>query len=123
MKFSHHFQHDRSIRAKKVFSTKTKPKKELTMYKPTIIDLKSLNYPTVIDLRSDAVSHPTQRMRDAMANAVVGDDVFREVSVTFSVSKKVLFLVDILFVFLRTQPFKSLKINVLNYSEKRQVSL
>lgn len=47
------------------------------MYKPTQIDLKSLNA-NVIDLRSDAVSHPTQRMRSAMANAVVGDDVFRE---------------------------------------------
>lgn len=42
------------------------------MYKPTTIDLKSLNA-TIIDLRSDAVSHPTQRMRDAMATAVVGD--------------------------------------------------
>lgn len=42
------------------------------MYKPTKIDLKSLNA-TIIDLRSDAVSHPTQRMREAMANAVVGD--------------------------------------------------
>ncbi len=29
-----------------------------------------------IDLRSDTVSHPTQEMRDAMANAVVGDDVY-----------------------------------------------
>ena len=47
------------------------------MYKPTKIDLKSLNA-SMIDLRSDAVSHPTQRMRTAMANAVVGDDVFRE---------------------------------------------
>lgn len=60
-----------------------KSHKKLTMYKPTKLDLKSLNYPTVIDLRSDAVSHPTQRMRDAMATAVVGDDVFREVSETF----------------------------------------
>ena len=29
-----------------------------------------------IDLRSDTVTQPTQAMRDAMANAVVGDDVF-----------------------------------------------
>jgi threonine aldolase len=29
-----------------------------------------------IDLRSDTVSHPTPAMRHAMANAVVGDDVF-----------------------------------------------
>lgn len=50
---------------------------KFTMYKPTKIDLKSLNA-TVVDLRSDAVSHPTQRMRTAMATCVVGDDVFRE---------------------------------------------
>ena len=29
-----------------------------------------------IDLRSDTVTQPTQAMRDAMASAVVGDDVF-----------------------------------------------
>ena len=29
-----------------------------------------------IDLRSDTVTQPTQAMRDAMVNAVVGDDVF-----------------------------------------------
>ena len=29
-----------------------------------------------IDLRSDTVTLPTQAMRDAMYNAVVGDDVF-----------------------------------------------
>ncbi|XP_055306445.1 uncharacterized protein LOC129570757 [Sitodiplosis mosellana] len=33
---------------------------------------------TVIDLRSDAVSQPTEQMRRAMANAEVGDDVFGE---------------------------------------------
>lgn len=33
---------------------------------------------TVIDLRSDTVSHPTEEMRSAMANAVVGDDVYGE---------------------------------------------
>ena len=32
----------------------------------------------VIDLRSDTVTHPTQAMRDAMAKAEVGDDVFGE---------------------------------------------
>lgn len=47
------------------------------MYKATKVDLKSMNA-AIIDLRSDAVSHPTHRMRSAMANAVVGDDVFRE---------------------------------------------
>jgi len=30
----------------------------------------------VIDLRSDTVSHPTPEMREAMAKAVVGDDVY-----------------------------------------------
>jgi len=29
-----------------------------------------------IDLRSDTVSHPTPEMREAMANAIVGDDVY-----------------------------------------------
>ncbi|MDO9486397.1 MAG: GntG family PLP-dependent aldolase [Actinomycetota bacterium] len=32
----------------------------------------------VIDLRSDTVTHPTQAMLDAMAAAVVGDDVYGE---------------------------------------------
>ena len=32
----------------------------------------------VIDLRSDTVTHPTSAMREAMANAVVGDDVFHD---------------------------------------------
>jgi threonine aldolase len=31
-----------------------------------------------IDLRSDTVTHPTEAMRQAMANAIVGDDVFGE---------------------------------------------
>jgi threonine aldolase len=30
------------------------------------------------DFRSDTVTHPTQAMREAMANAEVGDDVYRE---------------------------------------------
>jgi len=33
---------------------------------------------TLIDLRSDTVTHPTDEMRRAMAAADVGDDVFRE---------------------------------------------
>lgn len=33
---------------------------------------------TTIDLRSDTVSLPTDRMREAMANAVLGDDVCEE---------------------------------------------
>uniref|UniRef100_UPI002ADDE6AB beta-eliminating lyase-related protein n=1 Tax=Thermoflexus sp. TaxID=1969742 RepID=UPI002ADDE6AB len=31
-----------------------------------------------IDLRSDTVTHPTPAMREAMARAEVGDDVFGE---------------------------------------------
>ena len=31
-----------------------------------------------IDLRSDTVSHPTPAMREAMAKAIVGDDVYRD---------------------------------------------
>ena len=31
-----------------------------------------------IDLRSDTVTHPTPAMREAMARAEVGDDVFEE---------------------------------------------
>jgi len=33
---------------------------------------------TTIDLRSDTVTHPTRKMREAMAAAVVGDDVYGE---------------------------------------------
>lgn len=33
---------------------------------------------TIIDLRSDTLSQPTEQMRTAMANAVVGDDVYGE---------------------------------------------
>lgn len=32
----------------------------------------------IIDLRSDTVTHPTEAMRDAMRNAVVGDDILGE---------------------------------------------
>lgn len=32
----------------------------------------------VIDIRSDTVSQPSKRMREAMANAIVGDDVYNE---------------------------------------------
>lgn len=34
--------------------------------------------PTVIDLRSDTVTKPSEAMRDAIANAEVGDDVYGE---------------------------------------------
>ncbi len=32
----------------------------------------------IVDMRSDTVSQPTQLMREAMATAIVGDDVFGE---------------------------------------------
>jgi len=32
----------------------------------------------IVDLRSDTVTHPTPAMRQAMARAEVGDDVFRD---------------------------------------------
>jgi len=32
----------------------------------------------VVDLRSDTVTKPTQKMREAMMNAVVGDDCYGE---------------------------------------------
>lgn len=32
----------------------------------------------VVDLRSDTISRPTEEMRQAMANASVGDDVYGE---------------------------------------------
>lgn len=47
------------------------------MYNHTENSLKS-GTETIIDLRSDTVSQPTERMRAAMANATVGDDVFGE---------------------------------------------
>ena len=36
----------------------------------------STNNENIIDFRSDTVTQPTSEMRNAMANAVVGDDVF-----------------------------------------------
>ena len=37
-----------------------------------------MSYPTPIDLRSDTVTKPSDAMRRAMAEAPVGDDVYRE---------------------------------------------
>lgn len=48
------------------------------MYRQEEFSTAKSSTPTVIDLRSDTVSHPTERMREAMANAVVGDDVYCE---------------------------------------------
>ena len=38
----------------------------------------------MIDLRSDTVTQPSQEMRHAMANAAVGDDVFKEDPTVFA---------------------------------------
>lgn len=35
-----------------------------------------------IDLRSDTVTRPCAKMRDAMANAVVGDDIYSDCPTT-----------------------------------------
>ena len=42
----------------------------------------------IIDLRSDTVTIPTQEMRDAMANAHLGDDVFQEDPTVNKLEKK-----------------------------------
>lgn len=47
------------------------------MYKQTKIPINPA-VGTIIDLRSDTEGQPTARMRMAMANAVVGDDVYGE---------------------------------------------
>jgi threonine aldolase len=39
---------------------------------------KAMSYPTPIDLRSDTITRPGEAMRRAMAEAPVGDDVYRE---------------------------------------------
>lgn len=43
---------------------------------------------TVIDIRSDTVSQPTKRMREAMANAIVGDDVYNEDPTVIELEKR-----------------------------------
>lgn len=40
--------------------------------------LLSSSQATVVDLRSDTLTKPTPKMREAMKNAVVGDDVYGE---------------------------------------------
>ena len=35
-----------------------------------------------IDLRSDTVTRPSDKMRDAMANSVVGDDIYKDCPTT-----------------------------------------
>jgi threonine aldolase len=43
----------------------------------------------VIDLRSDTVTKPTREMRQAMATAVVGDDVYQEDPTVFQLERRV----------------------------------
>lgn len=47
------------------------------MYRKEDVSARSSAH-TVIDLRSDTVSYPSDRMRSAIANAIVGDDVYCE---------------------------------------------
>lgn len=49
---------------------------------------------TVIDIRSDTVSQPTKRMREAMANAIVGDDVYNEDPTVIELEKRCAKLFD-----------------------------
>lgn len=48
--------------------------------------------PYIIDLRSDTVTKPTPSMRNAMATAVVGDDVYGEDPTVHALEKKVALL-------------------------------
>jgi len=43
----------------------------------------------VVDLRSDTVTQPSKEMREAMANAEVGDDVFRDDPTVLELEKRV----------------------------------
>ncbi|KAK3607428.1 hypothetical protein CHS0354_035122 [Potamilus streckersoni] len=52
-------------------------KKQLTRYEFRTYSAATIG-PIVIDLRSDTITKPTPAMREAMAKAVVGDDVYRE---------------------------------------------
>ena len=44
----------------------------------------------VVDLRSDTVTQPSKEMREAMASADVGDDVFRDDPTVLELEKRVL---------------------------------
>lgn len=57
------------------------------MYKSLKLSPRSLAG-KIIDLRSDAMSHPTARMRAAMGNAVVGVDILREDPTTTELEEK-----------------------------------
>merc|ERR1712106_1305642 len=43
----------------------------------------------VVDLRSDTVTQPSKEMREAMASAEVGDDVFRDDPTVLELEEKV----------------------------------
>jgi len=43
-----------------------------------LINLQEMSTHSIVDLRSDTVSQPTEKMRARMASAVVGDDVYGE---------------------------------------------
>lgn len=49
---------------------------------------------TIIDLRSDSEGQPTSRMRMAMANAIVGDDVYGEDPTVIELQEKCAKLFD-----------------------------
>ena len=71
-------------RSTRLFSAAVAPKKPLrgpsgTSYFPF----------AYIDLRSDTVTRPCEKMRDAMANAVVGDDIYSDCPTTNKLQKDI----------------------------------
>ncbi|CAB3406488.1 unnamed protein product [Caenorhabditis bovis] len=55
---------------------------------PSAYTTKSNKNPNSIDLRSDTVTQPSKEMRQAMAEAIVGDDVYGEDSTTTRLEEK-----------------------------------
>lgn len=53
-------------------------KKKTSWVMPTIEPMNA----GMIDMRSDTVTRPCDKMRDAMANAVVGDDIYNDCPTT-----------------------------------------
>ena len=58
----------------------------VTAFSPGSVAYESGN---VIDLRSDTVTRPSLKMRDAMSKAVVGDDVYRDDPTTLQLEREI----------------------------------
>jgi len=63
---------------KRLFSAAKKPVRDPAMYTFS-----------GIDLRSDTVTRPCEKMRDAMANSVVGDDIYNDCPTTNKLQKDI----------------------------------